>query len=108
MSPVAPATVMPGSCEKRCQMLGPPPSTSVEPSTWYAEVATPQRKSRGKGIDSVMAGQRKKTTRTCHDQPFHLLISKCFYRIHSRSLHRWNTAGGERYQTEQQGRRRHC
>src|SRR5688500_9812838 len=108
MSPVAPATVMPGSCEKRCQMLGPPPSASVEPSIWYADVATPQRKSRGKGMDSVMAGQRKKTTRTCHDQAFSLLISKCFYRIDSSCLNRWYDTIDESNQTEQQCRRRHC
>src|SRR5688572_25664691 len=31
-------------------MLGPAPSASGEPSIWYADVAVPQRKSRGNSI----------------------------------------------------------
>src|SRR5690606_9229348 len=46
---------------KRVQMLGPAPSASGEPSTWWAAVAAPQRKPSGKtrslagACDSVMA-----------------------------------------------------
>src|SRR5678816_773221 len=40
----------PGVCAKRCQMLGPAPSASGEPSTWYAEVAQPHRKRSGKRV----------------------------------------------------------
>src|ERR1700719_253733 len=55
MSPVSPFLVMPGVCAKRCQMLGPAPSASGEPSIWYAEVALPQRNAPGKTTGAGMA-----------------------------------------------------
>src|SRR5690606_21572883 len=36
-------------------MLGPAPSASGEPSTWYADVAAPQRKSFGKEVSLFMS-----------------------------------------------------
>src|SRR3954463_5943938 len=47
MSPVSPFFIMPGVCAKRCQMLGPAPSASGEPSIWYADVAAPHRNPSG-------------------------------------------------------------
>src|SRR4051812_8929609 len=44
MSPVSPSLVSPGVRTNRCQMLGPAPSASGDPSIWYADVAAPQRK----------------------------------------------------------------
>ena len=46
----------PGVCAKRCQMLGPAPSASGEPSIWYAEVAQPHRKSFGKMLVAMELG----------------------------------------------------
>src|SRR5262249_49988796 len=37
-------------------MLGPAPSASGEPSTWYADVAVPQTKSRGNSIMRAAQG----------------------------------------------------
>src|SRR4051794_19783231 len=48
MSPVSPLSIAPGTRQKVSQIDGVRPSTSIAPSIWYAEVATPQRKSAGR------------------------------------------------------------
>src|SRR5436309_9547047 len=50
---------MPGVRAKRCQMLGPAPSAKGEPSTWWAEVEAPHRKSAGKRNASLIASLRQ-------------------------------------------------
>src|SRR5262245_21094517 len=46
-SPVSPPRTRPGVLQNVSQIEGPRPSSDVAPSTWYAEVAEPHRKSSG-------------------------------------------------------------
>src|SRR5688500_15942815 len=48
MSPVSPLSMAPGRRANASQMDGARPSARTAPSTWYAEVATPQMKSGGR------------------------------------------------------------
>jgi hypothetical protein len=47
MAPLEPSVIAPGREQNRSQMLSPRPSTLAAPSTWYADVAEPHRKSLG-------------------------------------------------------------
>ena len=44
MRPLSPLRIFPGVAVKRSQMLSPRPSSSVAPSTWYADTAAPHTK----------------------------------------------------------------
>src|SRR5262245_28039296 len=53
MSPVSPFLILPGVCAYVSQIDGPLPSSFHAPSIWYADVATPHKKSFGKGCVDI-------------------------------------------------------